>query len=117
MPGAVPTAYGAIVALPTCPKCGGDDLARVGTEATGAMTLRCKACGEIWSRDPKIVGSGCGSEEIEVGGYEGWAYDDIEEARDDPGGGSWAYINRKVFRCRNCNHRWRRSGEPRPYQR
>lgn len=72
----------------------------------------CEACGHAWTREPKLVCSRCGSEDIEIGAYEGWAYDDIEEAREAPEGGTWAYVDREVFRCRKCNWKWRRSGAP-----
>src|SRR4051794_17275699 len=86
----------------TCPQCGGDDISRAGAADGEAIALRCDTCGSEWSREPKLVCNRCASEDIEIGGYEGWAYDDIEEARDDPSGGSWAYMDREVFRCRKC---------------
>src|SRR4051794_2824355 len=105
------------MALVTCPQCGSDDLARSAqsTAAGGEIPLHCQTCGAEFTREPRLVCSRCGSDDIEIGGYEGWAYDDIEEARDDPVGGSWSYLDREVFRCRKCNARWRRSGPPRPY--
>jgi hypothetical protein len=44
--------------------------------------------------------------------YEGWAYDDLEEAREDTHA-SWEYVERKVFRCRKCHYEWVESGATR----
>src|SRR5438270_12362137 len=106
------------MALVTCPTCGGDQVRRTDTGAPdhGAIPLQCDQCAHVWSREPRLVCSRCGSDDVEIGAYEGWAYDDIDEAREDPEGGAWSYIDREVFRCRKCNHRWRRSGPPRPYE-
>jgi hypothetical protein len=44
---------------------------------------------------------------VEQGAYEGWAYDNLDEARDaDFKGASWEYLDRLVLRCRKCHNQW-----------
>ena len=52
---------------------------------------------------------------MDASGYEGWAYDDIEEAHENPATASWYYIDYEVFHCRRCNNEWQISrGTRRP---
>lgn len=88
-----------------CLMCGAEEDVR-GTPARGGrIGLLCGGCGHRWSRAPRHPCPCCGSGEIEETGYTGWAYEDVEEAREDLGA-DWHYVDRQVFRCRNCHNVW-----------
>jgi DNA-directed RNA polymerase subunit M/transcription elongation factor TFIIS len=103
------------MALPECPQCGSDDLTSP-TNGRGTIDLVCLSCDHHFSRQPRVICGRCASEDIEYGAYEGWSYDD-EEPDKPAAERDWSYLEREVFRCRKCNHRWRTSGEPEPYRR
>jgi hypothetical protein len=88
-----------------CLVCGADENVS-GTPAPGGrIRLLCGGCGHRWSRTTRRPCPRCGSGEVEEGGYTGWAYEDVEEAREDPGA-DWHYADWQVFRCRNCHNVW-----------
>ena len=103
------------MAVVSCPQCAGDDLERQGDSADDGLVIRCMTCNQVFTRQPNISCRRCGSADVSVREYEGWAYDDIEEAREEPGGGTWSYYDRLEFRCMKCNFTWRKSGTARPY--
>jgi hypothetical protein len=47
-----------------------------------------------------------GSADVETGGYEGWSFEDVEEARDDTMA-AWHYVDQATFKCRKCRHEWK----------
>ena len=101
----------------TCPQCGGDDLERDRTAASegAAVIVHCLSCDHTFPRDPVVSCRRCSSRNIASRGYEGWGYDDIEAAREDPGGSSWSSYDREELRCLDCNFTWRTSGPARPF--
>ncbi|HZB30854.1 MAG TPA: hypothetical protein VE465_11885 [Streptosporangiaceae bacterium] len=88
-----------------CLVCGADEDVRGVPERGGRIRMSCGGCGHRWSRTPRRPCPRCGSGEVEDGGYPGWAYEDVEEPRDDPGA-DWHYVDWQVFRCRNCRNVW-----------
>lgn len=46
---------------------------------------------------------------------DGWAYDDLEEARENPQTTDWSYVDKTLFRCRKCRFEWQVGGSSRPY--
>ena len=69
--------------------------------------LSCADCGHRWSRVPRQPCPRCGSGDVAVSGYEGWAYEDPEQARDDPAA-PFYYVDWAVYRCRHCYNVWQR---------
>lgn len=102
--------------LVLCPQCGSDEIGATGDGGDGPIALLCDVCQHTWAREPRTVCARCGSDDVAVGTYEGWAYDDIEEARDDPQAAGWGSLDREVYRFGKCHNRWRRSGEVRPFR-
>lgn len=100
------------MALVTCPTCAGDDIDR---DPTGPATLRCLGCGAVFEREPSLVCPRCTSDDVAGRPVSGWAYDDIEEARESPETASWAYHRREVYECQRCHHSWRWSGPAQPF--
>jgi Zn ribbon nucleic-acid-binding protein len=94
-----------------CPACTSDDLVGSPTKDKN-ISLTCLACGHVWERTPFQPCKRCGSSDVTLSLYEGWAYDDLEEAREDTYA-SWEYVERTVFRCRKCNYEWVESGATR----
>jgi hypothetical protein len=47
---------------------------------------------------------------------DGWAYDDLEEAREDPQTTAWVYVDKTVFTCRKRRNVWQVAGASRPYR-
>jgi hypothetical protein len=87
-----------------CLVCGGEDVR--GTSVDGdRIGLSCDGCGHRWSRVPRRPCPRCGSGRVEEGAYTGWAYEDVEEARDNVDA-DWYYVDWQVFRCRDCHHVW-----------
>lgn len=92
----------------SCPACGSDDL--TGSPGrSGAIQLMCGNCSHVWDRVPNQPCPRCGSLDVVRSVYEGWSYDDLEEARADPMA-AWEYVEREVFRCRKCYNEWVKSG-------
>ena len=94
-----------------CPACKSEELTGTPTQDKN-ISLTCLDCGHVWVRTPSQPCKRCGSPDVALSVYEGWSYDDPEEARADTNA-SWEYVERKVFRCRKCNYEWRESGETR----
>jgi Zn finger protein HypA/HybF involved in hydrogenase expression len=97
------------MAVVTCEACDSDNLVRTG-DAGGVISLACQACGHEFSRTPRPVCPRCGSGDVTTGSYEGWAYDNLEVARDAGFTGSdasWEYVDRLVFRCTKCHQEWK----------
>lgn len=67
----------------TCTTCGSDELQRdpMAPPQAETITVICLDCGNQFEREPRLSCPRCASDDIERGVYEGWAYDDIEEAR------------------------------------
>jgi hypothetical protein len=88
-----------------CLVCGAAEDVRGAPARGGRIGLLCGGCGHRWSRTPRRPCPRCGSGEVEEGGYTGWAYENVEDARDDPNA-DWHYVDWQVFRCRNCHNVW-----------
>ncbi|GIH66986.1 hypothetical protein [Microbispora siamensis] len=88
-----------------CPVCGGEDV--TGSRLPdGRIALLCGGCHYRWSRTPRHPCPRCGSGDVEENGYRGWAFEDEEEARDNPDA-DWHYVDWRVFRCSRCHNEWR----------
>lgn len=94
-----------------CPSCQSDDI-QGSPKPDGAIALECKNCSHVWDRVPRSPCRRCGSLNVTRSIYEGWSYDDLEEAAADTMA-SWEYVEREVFRCQKCNNEWVRSCERR----
>lgn len=99
-----------------CPACGSDDLDRVSPAGAPVISVACLACGHRFDREPDVSCPRCHSRNVASRSYLGWAYDDAEQARDDPAGAAWSSYDREDFRCLNGNRTWRASGPARPHQ-
>jgi hypothetical protein len=88
-----------------CLVCGAEEEVS-GTPARGGrIWLVCGGCGHRWSRTPRRPCPRCGSGQVEEGGYTGWAFEDVAEAREYPDA-DWHYVDWQVFRCRSCHNVW-----------
>jgi hypothetical protein len=99
-------------ALPTgprgdldCPICGSQDDVRGSPVPDGRIALVCAACDHRWSRTPRHPCRRCGSADVEVSGYRGWAYEDLDAAKDDTMA-PWHYVDWDVYRCQRCHNVW-----------
>ncbi len=91
-----------------CPVCGSEEgVQGSGRPVDGRLQLSCADCGHRWSRVPRQPCPRCGSGDVAVSGYEGWAYEDPEQARDDPAA-PFYYVDWAVYRCRHCYNVWQR---------
>jgi Family of unknown function (DUF6308) len=91
-----------------CPVCGSEDgVQGSGRPVEGRIQLSCADCGHQWSRVPRQPCPRCGSGDVAVSGYQGWAYEDLEEAREDPAA-PFYYVDWAVYRCRRCHNVWQR---------
>jgi hypothetical protein len=103
--------------LVTCPACGSDDVERdAKASAGGALAIHCLSCDRSFMREPEPICRRCQSKNVASREYQGWGYDEIEEARDRPDGASWSSYDREEFRCLDCNFTWRKSGPAVPFQ-
>ncbi|MEU8194994.1 hypothetical protein AB0C10_14565 [Microbispora amethystogenes] len=94
-----------------CAVCGGEDV--LGSRLPdGRIALSCEGCGYRWSRTPKHPCPRCGSGDVEENGYQGWAFEDKEEARDNADA-DWHYVDWRVFRCGRCHNEWREGSRAR----
>lgn len=109
-----------------CVDCGSENLirdpdaprqGRSGSTRAGEaeIPLRCEDCGWRGSRTPQTSCSRCGYGNIDASPVDGWAYADLEEARDDPASAEWGYVDKTAHRCRKCHHEWTTAGAYRPY--
>lgn len=90
-----------------CRVCGSEDDVRGEAERDGVIPLHCDACGHQWSRVPRHPCPRCGSADVEASGYQGWAYEDLDEARAaDWRGAEWHTVDWDVYRCRLCRNVW-----------
>ena len=100
----------------TCSQCGSDDLERDPSAGPGqGIAVRCKACGRAWRRRPTVSCRRCGAGDVDEVAVDGWAYDDLEEARENPQTTAWSYVDRTLYRCQKCRFEWQVAGESRPY--
>jgi hypothetical protein len=53
---------------------------------------------------------------VEDVAIDGWAFDDPEEARENPQTTAWSYVDKTLFRCRKCRFEWQVGGQNRPYE-
>lgn len=95
----------------SCLSCGSDDL-RGTPQPNKNISLTCEKCGYVWERTPERPCKRCSSPNVTLSIYEGWSYDDPEEAKTDTNA-SWEYVERSVYRCLKCNFEWRESGATR----
>ncbi|MGP3920438.1 hypothetical protein [Nonomuraea sp. 10N515B] len=88
-----------------CPVCGSEEDVRGSRLPDGRIRLVCTACDHRWSRTPRNPCRRCGSADVEIGTYQGWAYDDPDAAADDTSA-PWHYVEWDVYRCHRCHHVW-----------
>jgi hypothetical protein len=99
------------------PACGSNDIDRdPAAVVSRVIGLRCLACGRTFTREPEVSCPRCQSKNGSSRSYEGWSYDDIDEARDNLSTAAWSSHDRAEFRCLDCNRAWRTSGPARPYE-
>ncbi len=100
-----------------CGACGSENLTRDpdGPRASD-IPLLCLDCGWRGQRTPVLSCSRCGSPDVEQVGVDGWAFGDLEDARDNPETAEWGYVDKTMFRCRTCRNEWLTAGEYRPHQ-
>src|SRR3954452_6333730 len=90
-----------------CGSCGSDDLVKdPDVQDAGAIPLLCLACGWRGRRTPKVSCPRCTSPEVLESAVDGWAYDDFEDARENPGSAGWGHVDKSHFRCTKCHHEW-----------
>jgi transcription elongation factor Elf1 len=100
-----------------CPSCGSESVSRDPTvEAGRDIPLMCDDCGTRWVRTPQRSCPRCGSTDFTESAVDGWAFDDLEEARDNPATTQWAYVDKLVFRCLRCRHEWESVEGTHPYR-
>jgi predicted RNA-binding Zn-ribbon protein involved in translation (DUF1610 family) len=99
-----------------CGQCGGENLERDrGAPSSGEIPLVCLDCGWHGVRTPQVSCPRCASTEVDEIAIDGWAYGDLEEAREDPASASWGYVDKTLYRCRKCRSEWQVAGQYRPY--
>ena len=99
-----------------CGSCGSDNLARdPDAPKSSDIPLLCLDCGWRGRRTPVPSCGHCGSADLDQSGVDGWAYEDLEDARDHPDTAAWGYVDKTVFTCRKCHHQWTSAGTYRPY--
>lgn len=103
-----------------CGSCGSENLTRdpsAQPSASSEIPLLCLDCGWKGSRTPRIVCSRCGSTDVDATPIESsWAYENAEDARENPNAADWGYVDKTVFRCRKCHNQWVTPGEYRPHR-
>lgn len=105
------------MALVTCEKCGSDDLERDAEAAGGdGIAVVCLSCGHRFRRQPRVVCGRCGSSDVEDVPVDGWGYDDLDDARENPKTTAWSYVDRTLHRCRKCRNQWQTVEGHRPYE-
>ncbi|MFI9597850.1 hypothetical protein [Nonomuraea sp. NPDC052265] len=88
-----------------CPVCGSEDEVHGSPLPDGRIRLMCTTCDHQWSRTPRNPCRRCGASDVDIGTYQGWAYDDPEAAADDTSA-PWHYVDWNVYRCQRCHHLW-----------
>ncbi len=90
-----------------CRVCGSEEDVRGESERDGVIPLHCDACGYQWSRVPRRPCPRCGSKDVDMSGYEGWSYEDLDAARDaEFHDAAWHTVDWDVYRCRHCRNVW-----------
>jgi predicted RNA-binding Zn-ribbon protein involved in translation (DUF1610 family) len=90
----------------TCPNCGSTEGPRGTKQDREVIELLCDDCGHSWTRVPRQPCPRCGSADVETGGYQGWSFEDVEQAQDD-GMADWHYVDQATFKCRQCRNEWK----------
>jgi predicted RNA-binding Zn-ribbon protein involved in translation (DUF1610 family) len=90
----------------TCPNCGSTEGPRGTKKDRELIELSCDDCGHSWTRVPRQPCPQCGSADVETAGYQGWSFEDVEQARDDTMA-TWHYVDQATFKCRKCRHQWK----------
>lgn len=105
------------MAVVTCETCGSDDVVRDAESSSGRneIAIRCLACDHRFVRRPAVICPRCGSAQVTTSAVDGWAYDDLDEAREDLRNASWSHVDRRVHRCQKCYREWTTSEGSRPY--
>jgi uncharacterized Zn ribbon protein len=100
-----------------CPRCQSESVSRDQTvDAGGDIPLVCEQCGTRWTRTPRRSCPRCGSTDLTESAVDSWAYDDLEEARDNPATKAWTYVDELVFRCTSCRNEWETVEATHPYR-
>lgn len=100
----------------TCRSCGGEELIRDPDAPKSAdIPLLCTECGWRGRRTPKTSCPRCASAEVDETPVDGWAYGDLDQARENPGTPDWGYVDKTIYRCQKCRNEWSKAGEYRPY--
>ena len=104
------------MSLVTCENCGSTDLDRDRAAAGGdGIPVICLSCGHRFRRLPRTVCTRCGSGEVEEVAVDGWGYDDLEDARENPTTASWSHVDRILYKCLKCRNEWQKVESSRPY--
>jgi len=100
-----------------CPRCSSESISR-DTDANAGrdIPLVCEDCGTRWRRTPRRSCPRCGSLDFQESAVDGWAFDDIDEARENRATTEWSYVDRLVFRCLRCRNEWESVEASHPYQ-
>lgn len=99
-----------------CGACGSENLTRdPDAPPSTDIPLLCADCGWRGRRTPKVSCPRCGSPDVDETVVDSWAYEDLEESRDNPESAAWGYVDKSVFRCRKCRNEWSTAGQYRPY--
>jgi ribosomal protein L37AE/L43A len=99
-----------------CGGCGGENLVRdPDAPKSPDIPLLCLDCGWRGRPTPRVSCPRCGSTDVDDTAVDGWAYEDLEEARDEPATAAWGYVEKTIYKCRKCRHEWEKPGEYRPY--
>jgi predicted RNA-binding Zn-ribbon protein involved in translation (DUF1610 family) len=102
-----------------CGSCGSENLTRdpEARQSSQCIPMLCLDCGWRGSRTPTQSCPRCGSTDLNRTPIQGaWAYEDLEDARENPETTAWGYVDKTVFRCRKCRNEWTVAGEFRPYR-
>ena len=104
------------MSLVTCEQCGSADLDRDKEAPAGdGIPVLCLSCGHRFRRQPRVVCGRCGSSDVEEVAVDGWGYDDLEDARENPTTASWSHVDRLLYKCLKCRHEWQKVESSRPY--
>jgi DNA-directed RNA polymerase subunit RPC12/RpoP len=99
-----------------CAECESENLVRDPDAPKSAdIAMVCRDCGWRGRRTPTISCPRCASPDLDETAVDGWAYADLDEAREDPESAAWGYVDKAVYTCKKCRYRWTVTGEFRPY--
>lgn len=100
----------------TCGSCGSEEVSKdPDAPRSEEIPLLCLECGWRGTRTPRVSCPRCASTEISETPVDGWAYADLEEARESPATAEWGYVDKADFKCLKCRHEWRKAGAYKPY--